>query len=54
MTSTIRWTWKSISGTFLAGLFAVLPLVVTAAIVFWVAGFIDRTVGPDPLNVQHV
>ncbi len=32
---------------FLAGAFAILPLVVTIAIVIWVAGFLQRYVGPE-------
>ncbi len=32
---------------FLAGAFAVLPLVVTIAIVIWMAGFLQRFVGPE-------
>ena len=32
---------------FLAGVFAVLPLVVTVAIVIWVAGFLEGFVGPQ-------
>jgi uncharacterized membrane protein len=32
---------------FLAGVFAILPLVVTVAIVIWVAGFLERFVGPQ-------
>ncbi len=31
---------------FLAGVFAILPLVVTVAIVIWVAGFLEAFVGP--------
>jgi uncharacterized membrane protein len=31
---------------FLAGVFAILPLVVTVAIVIWVAGFLETFVGP--------
>jgi uncharacterized membrane protein len=34
---------------FLAGAFAVLPLVVTIAIVIWVAGFLQRFLGQDTL-----
>jgi len=34
---------------FLAGAFAVLPLVVTFAIVVWVAGFLQRFLGPETL-----
>jgi uncharacterized membrane protein len=33
--------------TFLAGLFTVLPLVVTVAIVIWVAGMLDDFLGPN-------
>jgi uncharacterized membrane protein len=33
--------------TFLAGLFTVLPLVVTIAIVIWVGGFLDDYFGPN-------
>src|ERR1700693_5823417 len=32
---------------FLAGVFAVLPLAITVAIVIWVADFVRRFVGPD-------
>ena len=32
---------------FLAGAFAILPLVVTIAIVIWVAGFLQRFLGQD-------
>jgi len=35
--------------TFLAGLFALLPLVVTIAIVIWVGGFLDDYFGPNTL-----
>ena len=31
---------------FLAGLFTILPLVITAAIVIWVAEYISRWLGP--------
>ena len=46
MNSTIRWTWQSITATFLAGLFTVLPLVITVGIVAWVADLIHGVVGP--------
>jgi uncharacterized membrane protein len=32
---------------FLAGLFAVLPLVITVGIVIWVASFVERFLGPE-------
>ena len=39
--------WRRIVACFLAGLFAVLPLVVTIGIVVWVASFIERFIGPQ-------
>lgn len=47
MKSTIRWTTQGITATFLAGLFAVLPLVITIALVAWIVDFIGGIVGPD-------
>ena len=47
MNSTIRWTWQSITATFLAGIFTILPLVITVAIVAWVADMIHGIVGPE-------
>jgi uncharacterized membrane protein len=49
MKSTLTWTWRGITATFLAGLFAVLPLVITVAIVGWVVKFINDIVGPQSL-----
>lgn len=34
-------------GYFLAGVFAVLPLVITAAVVIWLTGFLEEMIGPD-------
>jgi len=39
-------------GTFLTGLFALLPLVVTLWIMNWVAGILRGVVGPDSLLGQ--
>lgn len=39
----VRWAIR----IFTAGLLAVLPLVVTVAIVSWVAGFVEQYLGPD-------
>ena len=47
MNSTINWTWRSVTATFLAGLFTVLPLVITVAIVAWVADLVHGMVGPE-------
>jgi uncharacterized membrane protein len=38
----LRWLIRC----FLAGLFTILPLVITAAIVFWVADYLSRWLGP--------
>jgi uncharacterized membrane protein len=38
--------FRPITRFFLAGVFAVLPLVITIAAVIWVAGFFGRAVGP--------
>jgi uncharacterized membrane protein len=41
-------TWlQRIGRCFLAGLLAILPVVLTLAVVAWVAGFLERFVGPD-------
>jgi uncharacterized membrane protein len=38
---------RPLTRCFLAGLFTLLPLVVTVAVVIWVAGFLDRLLGPQ-------
>jgi uncharacterized membrane protein len=37
---------RPIGRCFVAGVFAVLPLVITVAVVIWVAGFVGRLIGP--------
>ena len=39
--------WRRLAQYFLAGAFAVLPLVVTVLIVAWVAGLLKGLIGPD-------
>ena len=47
MRRLVNWIWShGILSTFLTGLFAILPLVLTVAIVVWVVGFIQGIVGP--------
>ena len=41
--------WKRMMAYFLAGLFTILPLVITIAVIGWVAGFIQGLIGPDTL-----
>jgi uncharacterized membrane protein len=47
--NVLRKTGKLLLRYFLAGAFAILPLVVTIGIVIWVAGFLQRFLGPDTL-----
>ncbi|MEQ8786321.1 MAG: DUF502 domain-containing protein [Pirellulaceae bacterium] len=49
MKTVVVGTWKNVLGTFLAGLFALLPLVITVAIVAWVVSFLNNLVGPKTL-----
>lgn len=50
MRRLVNWIWShGILSTFLTGLFAILPLVLTVGIVVWVVGFIRGFVGPDTL-----
>jgi uncharacterized membrane protein len=47
VTDTIKLLGQRLLRYFLAGAFAILPLVVTIAIVIWMAGFFQRFVGPS-------
>jgi uncharacterized membrane protein len=50
MTRAIRWLWKTgILSTFGAGLFAVLPIVITIGIMAWVGGVLEAWLGPESL-----
>jgi len=50
MTRAIRWLWKTgILSTFIAGLFAVLPIVITIGIMAWVGGVLEAWLGPGSL-----
>ncbi len=40
-------THRQVVATFLAGLITILPLVITIAVIAWVASFIQGVVGPD-------
>src|SRR5262245_30133891 len=40
---------QRIGSCFLAGLLAILPVVLTVGVVVWVAGFLQRFLGPDTL-----
>ena len=46
----IQWIWNhGVISAFLTGLFAILPIVVTIAIVAWVVGFLRSFLGPESL-----
>ena len=48
MARAIRWLWKTgILSTFVAGLFAVLPIVITIGIMAWVGGVLETWLGPE-------
>lgn len=50
MTRFVAWIWRrGIVSTFLSGLFALLPIVITVAVVTWVASFIESALGPGTL-----
>lgn len=44
--NTIRGLLRRVGRCFVAGVFAVLPLVITVGIVLWVAAFVSRMIGP--------
>ena len=43
----MRYIWRRAVRFFVAGLLAVLPLVITIAIVVWVAEFLEGFIGPS-------
>jgi len=46
--NTLKWIWdRTIVSTFLAGLFVLLPLAVTLAVMSWVASLIQEWLGPE-------
>jgi uncharacterized membrane protein len=49
MLGLFRGTWRRVLACFLAGLLTILPLVITVAVIVWVAGIIQRLIGPGSL-----
>ena len=48
MRRALRWFWKTgMLSTFLAGLFAVLPIVITVGIMAWFGGLITEWLGAE-------
>ena len=54
MKQIVASTRQRIVRCFLAGLFGILPLVITVGIVAWTAGFIKQFVGPETLIGQQL
>lgn len=46
MDRALGYVWRRIAACFLAGVFAILPLVITVGIVVWVATFVQQFIGP--------
>jgi uncharacterized membrane protein len=50
MKRVLGWFWKTgMLSTFLAGLFAVLPIVITIGVMAWVGGLLQAWLGPESL-----
>src|SRR6186997_477020 len=49
MSPLVRKVGKRIVTCFLAGVFAILPLVITIGVVIWVASFVRSFIGPNTL-----
>ncbi len=49
MSKLIRTVFRRIASCFLAGLLTIMPLVLTVAIVVWVAAFIEGFIGPSTM-----
>lgn len=44
----VRWIWnRGVVGTFLSGIFALLPIIVTVGVIVWLAGYVMAILGPD-------
>jgi uncharacterized membrane protein len=51
MRQAFNWVWQNVVSVFLAGLFIVLPIIITIAIMAWVGGILKGWLGPgSPLG----
>ena len=46
MTHGVRWFWNRLTGMFLAGVFVLLPVIITVGIVLWVVDLLTKLLGP--------
>jgi len=49
MTRSLHWAWQNLVSVFLAGLFIVLPIAITVAVMAWVGAFLRDWLGPESL-----
>jgi len=49
MRRAINWAWQNLVSVFLAGLFIVLPIAITVAVMAWVGAFLRDWLGSDSL-----
>jgi len=49
MTRSLHWAWQNLVSVFLAGLFIVLPIAITVAVMAWVGAFLQDWLGPESL-----
>src|SRR5262249_42833137 len=49
MRRLIRATLRRVGRCFLAGVFALLPVIITVAVIVWVAEYLARILGPDSI-----
>lgn len=49
MRRALHWVWQNLVGVFLAGLFIVLPIAITVAVMAWVGAFLRDWIGPESL-----
>ncbi len=49
MRRSLNWAWQNLVSVFLAGLFIVLPIAITVAVMAWVGAFLQDWLGPESL-----
>ena len=49
MTRALKWAWQNVVSAFLAGLFVLLPIAITVAVMAWVGAILRDWLGPGSL-----
>ncbi|HUT93081.1 MAG TPA: DUF502 domain-containing protein [Thermoguttaceae bacterium] len=52
MRRTLNWAWQNVVSVFLAGLFVLLPIAITVAVMAWVGAILRDWLGPKSLMGQ--